>query len=115
VRSFLVKIISAAPDPRFDTPLRKTNVKKTDSELAPNKRQATINLKVKLISKNFIGLVWSANVPINGPRKSAGKPYSAAAYPKVCGEASYANVSTVKIKMKSTQSVIELLNLTPHK
>lgn len=115
MRSFLVKIISAAPDPRFDTPLKKTNVKKTDSEFAPNRRQATINRKVKLISKNFIGLVWSANVPINGPRKSAGKPYIAAAYPKVCGDASYVNVRTVKIKIKSTQSVTELLNLTPQR
>ncbi|MNN79836.1 hypothetical protein D3C81_1965120 [compost metagenome] len=55
--SFLVKIISAAPDPRFDIPLRETNIKKIVSEPAPNKRPATINLKAKLISKNFIGLV----------------------------------------------------------
>src|SRR5690606_7731973 len=113
VSSFLVKIVSAALEPRFDIPLRQTNVKKIDSEFAPNKRQAMISLKVKLINKNFTGLVWSAKTPINGPKKSVGNPYSAAAYPKVFGEASYANVSTVKIKMKSTQSVTELLSRTP--
>ena len=57
VKSFLVKIISAAPEPRFDIPLRQTKTRKKTSEFAPNNRPATIKRIKKLMVKNFIGFV----------------------------------------------------------